>query len=173
MDFLKHKTVREPTRRAMATGTCLLMGSVARPPPRTTTCGMHQAPHFQRDSTCSTRCAHRGTLERNSSIFLAQKLEIRAAAIAKTCSSPEFSLIHVYRYCPQDRAGTDVQTHRNATKAPLTGNRSTKPPATRAPRGGKMAHLKGLKALGGDVVQNSLPKKSVHGNCSLEAKARS
>jgi hypothetical protein len=31
-------------------------------------------------------------------------------------------------YCPQDRAGTDVQTHRNATKAPLTGNRSTKPP---------------------------------------------
>jgi hypothetical protein len=23
-------------------------------------------------------------------------------------------------YCPQDRAGTDVQTHRNATKAPLT-----------------------------------------------------
>ena len=31
-------------------------------------------------------------------------------------------------YCPQDRAGTDVQAHRNATKAPLTGNRSTKPP---------------------------------------------
>ncbi len=31
-------------------------------------------------------------------------------------------------YCPQDRAGTDVQTHRKATKAPLTGNRSTKPP---------------------------------------------
>ena len=31
-------------------------------------------------------------------------------------------------YCPQDRAGTDVQTHKNATKAPLTGNRSTKPP---------------------------------------------
>ncbi len=31
----------------------------------------------------ATRCAHRGTLERNSSIFLAQKLEIRAAAIAK------------------------------------------------------------------------------------------
>ena len=31
-------------------------------------------------------------------------------------------------YCPQDRVGTDVQTHRNATKAPLTGNRSTKPP---------------------------------------------
>jgi hypothetical protein len=30
--------------------------------------------------------------------------------------------------CPQDRAGTDVQTNRNATKAPLTGNRSTKPP---------------------------------------------
>jgi hypothetical protein len=28
-------------------------------------------------------------------------------------------------YCPQDRAGTDVQTHRNATNAPLTGNRST------------------------------------------------
>jgi hypothetical protein len=25
-------------------------------------------------------------------------------------------------YCPQDRAGTDVQTHINATKAPLTGN---------------------------------------------------
>ncbi len=31
-------------------------------------------------------------------------------------------------YCPQDRAGTDVQAHRNATKAPLPGNRSTKPP---------------------------------------------
>jgi hypothetical protein len=30
-------------------------------------------------------------------------------------------------YCPQDdRAGTDVQTHRNATKAPLNGKRSTK-----------------------------------------------
>jgi hypothetical protein len=38
----------------------------------------------------------------------------------------------IYRlYCPQDRAGTDVQTHRNATKAPLTGNRSTKPPPAR------------------------------------------
>jgi hypothetical protein len=33
---------------------------------------------------------------------------------------------HASLYCPQDRAGTDVQTHRNATKAPLTGNRSTK-----------------------------------------------
>jgi hypothetical protein len=27
----------------------------------------------------------------------------------------------VQSYCPQDRAGTDVQTHRKATKAPLTG----------------------------------------------------
>ncbi len=33
------------------------------------------------------------------------------------------------QFCRQDiRAGTDVQTHRNATIAPLTGNRSTKPP---------------------------------------------
>jgi hypothetical protein len=32
-------------------------------------------------------------------------------------------------YCPQDRAGTDVQTHKNATKAPLTGCYTPRPGA--------------------------------------------
>jgi hypothetical protein len=43
--------------------------------------------------------------------------------VADTCQTH-----YVWCDCPQDRAGTDVQTHRKATKAPLTGNRSTKPP---------------------------------------------
>ncbi len=45
-------------------------------------------------------------------------------------------------YCPQDRDGTDVQTHRNATKAPLTGNRSTKPPPVLSPGQGLRTRAK-------------------------------
>jgi hypothetical protein len=41
---------------------------------------------------CALRVAHSGALERNRTI-IAQKLEIWAAAIAKTCSSPEISLV--------------------------------------------------------------------------------
>lgn len=54
--------------------------------------GQHaQAPHIICDFACSTRCAHRGPLERNSTFFIAPKLENRAETImiAKICSPLE------------------------------------------------------------------------------------
>jgi hypothetical protein len=95
MDFLKQKNVRKPTRRAMATGTCLLMGSGLPAAAHHRMRDAH-APHFQRNSVCSTRCAHSGALERNSTIFIAQKLEIRAAAIANLQLSGIFP-VDIYR----------------------------------------------------------------------------
>jgi hypothetical protein len=58
--------------------------------------GQHaQAPHIICDFACSTRCAHRGPLERNSTFFIAQKLENRAETIAKICSPLESSVVYV------------------------------------------------------------------------------